>query len=372
MFHSKLSFRFALLALGVLVSPSSAMAQYHVTDLPLMPGATSSRANGINDQGYVVGDTPTVSRFTTIRKAWLWSPVTPNATTGSLTVLEPLGGGNHVSGAVDINNAGLIVGYCHPGGGAQTGTFWASPFYVPTDFNTLPRDPATAEWFFVVGACTTDPDADGNFTVVGVGTSPNHAGNKGIAWRMGPTAEGGLQILSVTVLDLPKTLPNDLNNAGQAVGSSIPPTGGLEAVTWDTSTGAATTATLGGTVSLAWGINSAGTIVGESNDMQGRRRPFIWTGGTISDLGTLGGSSGEAQGINDAGVIVGQSHLKGDRKFNACLWANGAAPQNLNDLKSSGATGHVLTQAYRINSAGQITAEYDIRTGLKAVLLTPQ
>src|ERR1017187_2853886 len=46
-------------------------------------------------------------------------------------------------------------------------------------------------------------------------------------------------------------------------------------------------------------------------------RPFLWSAGTITNLGSLGGLFAEANGINNLGDVVGNSYLSG----NACCHA---------------------------------------------------
>lgn len=67
--------------------------------------------------------------------------------------------------------------------------------------------------------------------------------------------------------------------------------------------------TLGGAQSSAYGVNTAGTIVGyATNSVNGTFRPFVYSGGTMTNLGSLGGSGeGIANDINDSGQIVGYS-----------------------------------------------------------------
>lgn len=67
--------------------------------------------------------------------------------------------------------------------------------------------------------------------------------------------------------------------------------------------------TLGGAQSSAYGVNTAGTIVGyATNSVNGTFRPFVYSGGTMTNLGNLGGSGeGIAYDINDSGQIVGYS-----------------------------------------------------------------
>lgn len=82
--------------------------------------------------------------------------------------------------------------------------------------------------------------------------------------------------------------------------------------------------TLGGNYSEAYGINTAGEIVGVSRNARGVGHAFRWQG-AMMDLRTLSTSpdaASEAYGINSAGVIVGYTDIDpvGARGFR---WSGG-------------------------------------------------
>jgi probable HAF family extracellular repeat protein len=65
--------------------------------------------------------------------------------------------------------------------------------------------------------------------------------------------------------------------------------------------------TLGGTISVAFGINARGQVTGYSTTMIGTSHAFLWENGIMTDLGTLGGFSSIGKGINFWGEVVGIS-----------------------------------------------------------------
>jgi len=84
--------------------------------------------------------------------------------------------------------------------------------------------------------------------------------------------------------------------------------------------------TLGGTISVAYGINASGQVAGFSYFANGSGpRAFLWQNGVMTDLGTLpGGSISQGLGINDSGQLVGRSNIGGETsEYHPFLWQNG-------------------------------------------------
>jgi len=95
---------------------------------------------------------------------------------------------------------------------------------------------------------------------------------------------------------------------------------------WDEENGMVDLGSLGGTCTLAIGLNKRGQVVGKSflpGDQS--EHAFLWDRkNELIDLGTLGGDHASAAAINDNGDAVGGSFLPGDVQYDAALWKNGA------------------------------------------------
>jgi probable HAF family extracellular repeat protein len=124
---------------------------------------------------------------------------------------------------------------------------------------------------------------------------------------------------------------------------------------------------IGGFGSYAMDINDAGQIVGHSRTAAGYLHAFLYSDGVTIDLGTLGGGSSYAYGINDTGDVVGYSWSV-DGSTRAFLYSNGVL-QDLNRLVE--ADGWKLSEAYGINSSGQIVGAGLFNGQLRAFRLDP-
>jgi probable HAF family extracellular repeat protein len=126
--------------------------------------------------------------------------------------------------------------------------------------------------------------------------------------------------------------------------------------------------TLGGTSSLAVGVNNLGQVTGFAQNtisdpfsivgLGTQTRGYIWQSGKIHDLGTLGGPDSFAQYINDHGQVAGVSYTSdnadpntGLPQLDPFLWENG----KMRDLGNFGGTNSFLGPfIFGLNSRGQV------------------
>jgi len=277
-------------------------------------GGSSSQAEGINDNGQIVGISATASGA---QHVFVWTD----------GVMRDLGPGY----AEDINIGGVVTGYLN-----DRAVVWrplsGGGYGPPADLGALGNYSAaraindqgqvTGEsgnlnsWghaFFYSGTTMADIHtlAGGNSFAWGLNGLGhvvgqwNDATSHSFLWT--PTT--GMRLLPT--LGGTQGVALDVNDAGQVVGWSEPAPGQLlEAFLYES--GVMTRlGTLGAPGSVATGVNQLGQVVGRASVVVGRRstgqRPFLWTaGGGMRDLGVPKGSNfGWAVDINSSGAIAG-------------------------------------------------------------------
>jgi probable HAF family extracellular repeat protein len=115
--------------------------------------------------------------------------------------------------------------------------------------------------------------------------------------------------------------------------------------------------TLGGNDAFPAAINERGQVTGNSytnttpNASTGIPTigPFLWSDGTMTNLGSFGGTQGFAGPLNNRGQVIGISSLPGDVTFDPFLWDQG----KLIDLYTDTIGGNAIT-ANALNDDGEI------------------
>ena len=340
----------AALPVAAAAAPAAAATTYTITDLGSLGGGVT-RGLAINASGQVTGDSVSSQLiqvpcppqkygqpkkcFTHPDDAFVWS-------NGTMTDLGNLGG--NFSQGVAINGSGEVVG---SSSGKDTGTGGA----FLSNGHGMHQLSAPAEAYGIndsdqiAGQCRNSMFLQGYTCVV----SSNGAITA--LTESNPSIEC-LYINTIIPANIPAAVA--INNNGQVLGNCFYSAGGL-AVVW-TNDIPTVLPTLGGVASSGTAINNLGQVVGSSETSAGAEDGFLWSNGTMTDLG----STFSPAAINDSGVIVG-----GQFVYNGTL-------QNLNTLIPQG-SGYQIQSATGINDNGQIVANAtDTATGqTHALLLNP-
>jgi probable HAF family extracellular repeat protein len=263
------------------------------TNLGPLGNSGLSEANGINDEGQVVGRIVVGCCGTS--DAFLWDN----------GVMSDLGGlPNFFNEARGINDAGQVVGDGLFSGQIYHALLWsprpaASTTDAIIDLGTLPGD------------VSSRAAAINNLDQV-VGVSWNAAGaSRGFLWENGQM--------------------RDLGNLGAPSGYNNP--------------------------TLANDVNDRGQVVGSSNNVSGYQRAFLWKDGVITDLGSPPSPypvSCAANSISNRGQVVGYCVLQSDvgGRPHALLWQNGS----IVDLGTPDPQ-RPFNRAIAINDAGRVIVE---------------
>ena len=180
--------------------------------------------------------------------------------------------------------------------------------------------------------------------------------------------------------------PITINASGVIAGSSTLPNNDQHAVLWSSKGQINDLGTLGGSNSLANGLNNAGLAVGQAetsaSDPNGEDfcgfgshltcQPFLWENNVLNPLATLGGNNGVANRINRWGTAVGYAE-------NTIPDSNCPAPQKFQFLPVAWKDrrpiplripkGDTEGVAFTINNSGQIVGTSGTCTTLNPIWL---
>lgn len=273
--------------------------------LPPLSGYTDSSARKINDDGKVVGMMGSQNILPPPNRAVIWD--------AGVTDIGCLGGDH--SAALDINNAGLVVGW------AENGEDDPEPPYWPIRHAFLWQEGVMTDLETLGG---------GNSGAQGL----NEA-NEVVGWSQ--TVSGDTHAFLWTeldgMIDLGSGEAYDINDSGEIAGSTETIAGSTEAAYW-------------------------------SPLVRGDRRRAV-----PETIGTLGGLESRAYAINELGVIVGWAETSNGEhhafRYDDCQMID------LNDLIEPG-SGWVLNVAYDINELGEIVGSGELNDETRAFFLTPR
>jgi probable HAF family extracellular repeat protein len=339
-----------LYSLAFVSNAAHAAVQYTVIDLGTIGGPTSF-GGAINNYGEVTGDSsPTGSG---LDHAFLWTPTSPNATTGTI---HDLGGA--LSHGFGINAGGQVTG------NTNDRAFRWTPTVLNGGTGTM-NDVGTPSGMIAQGEGIND-----NGVVVGVYITDNG----GHAFLQDSTTHdletlGGASSVAYGINSISHVVGTSDTLANQS-GQSFE-----HAFLYDSSMH--DLGTLGGNLSTAAGINSSGQVVGSSQTSSNTiLHAFLWTPnapngatGTMQDLGSLGGFS-NGNSVNASGEVVGSYQPTGSNNTDAFVYTAGTGMIDLNTLIDP-LSGWQLRNGGGVNDLGQITGWGVIGGNQHAFLLTP-
>ncbi len=156
--------------------------------------------------------------------------------------------------------------------------------------------------------------------------------------------------------------PTSINNEGQIVGAIYNSSSAERAFLYSSGT-MQDLGTLGGTAACATAINDSGQVAGWAYASNGHENAFLDSGGVMQNLGTMGGTASVACGINNAGQVVGYT-TDSSGYAHAFLYSGGSM-QSLGSL-----SGYPNSYACAINNSGQIAGYCKNSSGSEELFLS--
>lgn len=309
---------------------------YNIIDLGTLGGPVSA-AFGINNLGQVVGGADLANGT---RHPFRWE----NGVMTDLGTPPPFA----QCQAQDINNHGVVCGYCCCG----AGFVWENGV-----FTKLPH---------LTGAQTGDTSAEAindARQVVGASIALGTGGAQhAFLWENGTMSDLG-------TLGGSHSVAWDINSAGQVVGKAFTQVA-ERAFLWEGGM-MSDLGTLGGMASEAFDGNEAGQIVGWAQDQPGGKfyQAFLWQGGTMTNLGGIGGFDwSSAEAINNLGTVVGMGMI--GQVESGFAYDPALGIRDLADLIPPN-SGWTDLNPWDLNDSGQIAGTGTINGARHGFLMTP-
>lgn len=273
------------------------------TELLPLTGFNYSAAYGINESGFVVGESEDANN-TVVAAYWA------NGSTAAVKLAELVAGKN--SAAYSLSASGRIVGESVNISDKIVPVYWSSSLALPVPLSTLSAGGTGVAYGII-------DKADGSSIIIG--ESDDHA----VRWLVNaagdPQSVEDMGLLSGHI----KSVAMGVNKSGIMVGESEDAAGAVHAVVFKDKTLLGVVIPgfdvidlgVAGAKSSAAAINDNSSIAGWSNDPSGSSLTALWLAlatpaSTINTSLSGSGGSGLAFGINARNFIVG---VKSDRGF---------------------------------------------------------